>query len=257
MSKIIVIGEMSKIIVIGDIHGRAIWKKIIDDNPDADKFIFLGDYFDSHNKQYHPTRQLFNFNEILKIQTEFGRDKIILLLGNHDYHYLNNIEKYSGYNPMTYVNVHQPLLDAYNAGNIKIIHIEDNFLFSHAGVSEYWLYNISGLSELSLINDPETFDHRTLKWNDIIGYNAYGDTISNSPIWIRPYSLTKNKLKDFIHIVGHTTIPEDKMDENFYSMGEKYGIYLNDLLPHHYMIIENNIIKYEKIEFNGSDVMEA
>ena len=45
---------MSKIVVIGDIHGRAIWRKIVDDNPDADRFIFLGDYFDS--RQLHPPK---------------------------------------------------------------------------------------------------------------------------------------------------------------------------------------------------------
>ena len=247
---------MSKIVVIGDIHGRAIWKKIIDDNPDADKFIFLGDYFDSHEKKYHPTRQLYNFNDILNTQKELGEDKIILLLGNHDYHYMNYMEKYSGYNQTTYFNVHVPLMDAYNDGKIKIIHIEDNFLFSHAGVSKYWLDEISGVSDIMLINDPEIFDHRSLEWNAYVGYDNYGDTISNSPIWIRPYSLTNNKIDGYAQIVGHTSIPEDKMDENFYSMGEKYGVYLNDLLPHHYMIIENNIVKYEKIEFNGGEEME-
>ena len=44
---------MGKLVVIGDIHGRAVWRKIVDDNPDADKFIFLGDYFDSHEKKYY------------------------------------------------------------------------------------------------------------------------------------------------------------------------------------------------------------
>ena len=61
---------MSKIVVIGDIHGRAIWRKIIDENPDADKFIILGDYFDSHEKKYYPSRQAFNFKDILKKQKE-------------------------------------------------------------------------------------------------------------------------------------------------------------------------------------------
>ena len=36
-----------KIIVIGDIHGRTIWKQIVAANPDADLFVFIGDYFDS------------------------------------------------------------------------------------------------------------------------------------------------------------------------------------------------------------------
>ena len=40
---------MKKVIVLGDTHGRDIWKKIVEANPDADLFIFIGDYFDSFN----------------------------------------------------------------------------------------------------------------------------------------------------------------------------------------------------------------
>lgn len=248
---------MGKLVIIGDIHGRAIWKKIVKDNPDADKFIFLGDYFDSHEKRYHSSRQLFNFNDILKTQEELGEDKVILLIGNHDYHYLNNQERYSGYNQMTFFNVHQPLYDAYNSGKIKVIHVEDDILFSHAGVSEYWFEEVAAVSELELLNDPQTFNHRSLEWNMIAGYDTYGDTKSNSPIWIRPNSLISNKLKGYRQVIGHTWIPEKKMgDKEFWDIETEHGIYFNDLLPHHYMIIENGDIRYEKIVFDGKTNME-
>ena len=242
---------MGKLVVIGDIHGRAIWKKIIADNPDADKYIFLGDYFDSHEKQYHPTRQMYNFKDILKTQEELGEDRVILLLGNHDYHYFNNREKYSGYNQATYFNVHEDLDNAYKEGKIKIIHIEDDFLFSHAGVTEYWLKEVSFPNDLESLNDPKLFDFRTLEWNAICGWDDYGDTKSNSPIWVRPRSLITNKIEGYKQVIGHTTIPEKKMeDEEFSSIPEKYGVYFNDVLPHHYMIIENGKVRYEKVEFN-------
>lgn len=35
---------MNKIIVFGDIHGRPIWKKVLEKEYDADLIIFLGDY---------------------------------------------------------------------------------------------------------------------------------------------------------------------------------------------------------------------
>ena len=38
-----------KYILIGDIHGRTQWKKIVEKEKDADKFIFLGDYFDPYD----------------------------------------------------------------------------------------------------------------------------------------------------------------------------------------------------------------
>ena len=124
---------MGKLVVIGDIHGRAVWRKIVDDNPDADKFIFLGDYFDSHEKKYYPSRQVFNFKQILQLQEELGKEKVILLLGNHDYHYFNNSEKYSGYNQTTYFDANPLLKESYKNGNIKIFHVENDILFSHAG----------------------------------------------------------------------------------------------------------------------------
>ena len=68
---------MGKLVVIGDIHGRAVWRKIVDDNPDADKFIFLGDYFDSYEKKYYPSCHVFNFKQILQLQEELGKDKVI------------------------------------------------------------------------------------------------------------------------------------------------------------------------------------
>ena len=35
-----------KIIAFGDIHGRDVWKKVLDERIDeVDKVIFLGDYF--------------------------------------------------------------------------------------------------------------------------------------------------------------------------------------------------------------------
>ena len=88
---------MGKLVIIGDIHSRAVWRKIVNDNPDADKFIFLGDYFDSHEKKYYPSKQVFNFKEILKLQESLGDDRVILLLGNHDYHYMNSQKHYTGY----------------------------------------------------------------------------------------------------------------------------------------------------------------
>lgn len=240
---------MSKIVVIGDIHGRAIWRKIVDENPDADKFVFLGDYFDSHEKKYHPARQAFNFKEILKLQEELGEDRVILLLGNHDFHYYYFRAKYSGFNQATYFNVHEMLSDAIKTGKIKLIHIEDGVLYSHAGVTTYWLEGVSNTNDPNKLNfiDGE-FDIRTLDWNCDVGYDEYGDTISNSPIWVRPASLVKNKIDGYKQIVGHTVVWAEKFEE-MREIGEKHGIYVNDLLPHYYMIVDDGNVEYKKISF--------
>lgn len=244
---------MSKIVVIGDVHGRAIWRKIVAENPDADRFIFLGDYFDSHEKKYYPSRQAFNFKEILKFQEEQGFEKVVLLLGNHDYHYLNNSEKYSGYNQATYFNVTELLRESLKKGGIKLVHIEDGFLFSHAGVTNYWLNEVSNVNELEMLNTGE-FDMRTLAWNALKGYDLYGDTISNSPIWVRPASLVSDPLEGFQHVVGHTAVGVENM-ENSRNLGDDKGIWLNDMLPHHYLTIVDGKPEYKEITFETVEEM--
>ena len=83
-----------KIIVIGDIHGRDIWKEIV--KQEYDKVIFLGDYLDSYDLPVDKQRQ--NLIDILEFKAN-NRDKVELLIGNHDFQYLPGInETYSGYN---------------------------------------------------------------------------------------------------------------------------------------------------------------
>ena len=73
----------------------------------------------------------------------------------------------------------------------------------------------------------------------------YGDSINNGPLWVRPRSLQKDSLDDYIQVVGHThmkgkiTINEDKL-------------YFCDSLPNEYLVIENDefIIKELNNELN-------
>ena len=51
-----------KTVVIGDIHGRSVWKLIVNmEKPD--KVIFIGDYFDSFDIK--GVDQLSNFQDII------------------------------------------------------------------------------------------------------------------------------------------------------------------------------------------------
>ena len=48
-------------IILGDTHGRNVWKDIVFQE-EADRVIFIGDYFDSFD--IGPAEQMFNFKEI-------------------------------------------------------------------------------------------------------------------------------------------------------------------------------------------------
>lgn len=221
-----------KTLALGDIHGCNTWRKIIDlENPD--KVIFLGDYFDSFS--ISTEQQLENFRNILKLQETFPKDRVILLLGNHDYHYLVDGVTYSGFshNRKTVV---QPLLkEVVKENRIQIIHIEGKYVFSHAGITDYWLKEVAHLSAVEDI----TFDNlplSSLDWNDIQFPDPYGDTISNSPIWVRPDSLAQDAIPFFNQVVGHTH------GELILKLVSKRftDLFICDTLPKEYLILEDN-----------------
>ena len=54
-----------KTIVLGDIHGRNVWKDIVFQEQ-ADRVIFIGDYFDSFD--IGPAEQMLNFKDIIEFK---------------------------------------------------------------------------------------------------------------------------------------------------------------------------------------------
>ena len=81
---------MKKLIILGDTHGRTTWKEILNKEKEFDKFIFIGDYLDTH-ENITGEQQLENFKDIRKFK-EDNKDKVVLLFGNHDFHYLFSLD---------------------------------------------------------------------------------------------------------------------------------------------------------------------
>ena len=69
-----------KTVIIGDTHGRSIWKLIVNQEQDADRIIFIGDYFDSF--EISGVEQIQNFKEIIEYKKTSGKE-VIMLIGNH------------------------------------------------------------------------------------------------------------------------------------------------------------------------------
>jgi len=119
---------MNKTIFIGDIHGRDIWKHIVaKENPD--RVVFIADYFDSFN--ISTVEQLHNFKEIIEYK-ETSDKEVILLIGNHDYHYYPGGEIYSGYQHGAAPAIRQLLEE--NKHHLQMCYQLDNILCSHAGI---------------------------------------------------------------------------------------------------------------------------
>ncbi len=129
-----------KTLYIGDIHGRSVWKLIVEmEKPD--RVVFLGDYFDSF--EISAVEQMHNFKEIIEYKKS-GQAEVIMLIGNHDYHYFPEIgnQNYSGYQPTMAPSFGQ-LLDE-NREHLQIACMHDTILCTHAGVSSKFMDNVYG-----------------------------------------------------------------------------------------------------------------
>jgi len=131
------------ILIIPDIHARPFWKKAVEQNFDkVDKIIFLGDYLDGYPWEGFTRKDAIrNFDEIIEFKKEH-KDKVILLLGNHDLPYIDKRNFYT-----------RPRYDSSNAYHIEemfrshrsffqLAHEEyingKQYLFTHAGLIPLW-----------------------------------------------------------------------------------------------------------------------
>jgi predicted phosphodiesterase len=121
-----------KILTIGDIHGRTVWKNAPIEA--FDKVVFVGDYVDSFDKSNNEIYD--NLSEILNKKSE-NPGKIELLLGNHDVQYMYFPEnRCSGFRPEAQFDLTELFLK--NHSHFKVAYQHNNFLFTHAGLSQGW-----------------------------------------------------------------------------------------------------------------------
>ncbi|TAD87851.1 MAG: hypothetical protein EAY75_05820 [Bacteroidetes bacterium] len=196
-------------IALGDTHGRTYWKHILEQEPKANKIVFIGDYFDTF-EPISTDSQLANFLEILELKKQQPQ-RVVLLMGNHDFHYLPNAqETYSGYKHFLALLLQPYLQKAIDEQWLQICHVEPPFLFSHAGVSSTWCQNHhigTNLNPLAFTLAINNLLHTNLKaFAFAMGPNhsPYGDDACQGPLWIRPKSLFKDAVPGYTQVVGHT-----------------------------------------------------
>lgn len=225
-----------KIIALGDTHGRVLWKEIVSKEKDADKIVFIGDYFDTHY-DISVSQQIENFKEILELKKN-NMDQVVLLLGNHDFHYLKEAkENYSGFNPFKFVDINEILQPAVNSGLVQMCFKHDFYVFTHAGVTKTWAdtHNID-LDDLeNSINKVFNENKPAFRFEMGVNYDRSGDDITQSPIWVRIPSLYQDTIDDVTYVIGHTTLNELTISENIIGIDTigTSGEYLeiNDLIP--------------------------
>lgn len=193
-----------RIIALGDTHGRTSWKKITA-HEEFDKVVFIGYYFDTH-EDVSGEQQKENFKNIVQFK-KLNIEKVVLLFGNHDYHYLRTVnEAYSGYQEWERADIQDLLHPAIDDNLLQMCFVWQNLLFSHAGVTKTWCDNNRVQKDYLEQSINELFKYSSDSFSFTRGINCSmsGDDVEQSPIWVRPNSLLKDRMEGFIQVVGHT-----------------------------------------------------
>ena len=205
--------------IIGDIHGRDAWRQLV--REDAVN-IFLGDYFDPYDSDEDKAGEEEYANLLSIIRYKQEHPETILLLGNHDLHYLWH-EHYSRYNAEhaeRYAHLLSEHLHLFQAAYA----IGDRVLVTHAGVTRPWCelagiepnLSAAALAEAICQRMTDTEQRRryfttasTFEMGDYCGMSA-----TASPLWVRPQALVRHgelldaQQQPIIQVVGHTQVRE-------------------------------------------------
>lgn len=241
-----------KILVLGDIHGRDCWEDIINiENPD--RVIFLGDYVSTHY-DISEEDQIANLIKILAYKKD-NPNKVILLRGNHDMQHCGFAwAECSG----LYFKVYQWMSENCEMflDLTQWVHVEDDIIFSHAGISKTWFDENEFKSVEDINKEIPTckFAFTPCRWSDCTG------TSKTQPLtWIRPQTLILNALDNRTQVVGHTPVIQvcnitqearlESDDELLKKLEGAPDVWCCDNLPKGYLIIEDKQfkpIKYER-----------
>lgn len=132
----------NKTIIIPDVHGRTFWATAVLGH-EYDDIIFLGDYLDPYTSIEHITslEAIENFKEILSFKNKHS-DNVTLLLGNHDFGYIDpkiceSRRDWEHYNEIA--DVFEKNLDKFILATERTDQSGRRILFTHAGVQKGWL----------------------------------------------------------------------------------------------------------------------
>ena len=186
-----------KLIAIGDIHGRDQWKLIVE-QAKWDICVFVGDYFDSFD--IDAETQIKNFEAIVRFKVKSNKI-VVLLMGNHDLHYLVDNERYSGYqdNPR----IRQALKTA--SPHLTKICMFDQLLFSHAGLTKTWVTS-RGIDQKNIVNEVNSLPLDAFKFIRSEGFDDSGNNKEQGCMWVRPQSLREDFWGSTTQVIGHTQV---------------------------------------------------
>jgi len=194
-----------RIIIVPDVHGRPFWRKVLTNKEDT--IVFLGDYSDPYEfvEGYTHEEAIYELTDIVQFKKE-NRERVILLLGNHDAGYIDYKFISCRYSVKLYNEYHRLFTEDPNLFQMAYsITINDiDYLFTHAGVSPKWLsghhlaFTADALNK-AWLEKPNVFNE--------VGLMRGGKYMVGSPIWIDAEE--HDSVSPYVQIFGHTQQEEN------------------------------------------------
>lgn len=212
------------IITIPDLHGKNNWKHF--NIEDYDKVVFLGDYVDS-KEEVSDKKEIENLEEIIEFKLKHP-DKVVLLLGNHDIHYLY----YPLYRASSFNERIQNVLTALFKSHKDLFAYAfqmGNHLWTHAGVSNAWFRSHISVFEKLTKKDTRSeiasiLNEMELHYLDALASSSPtrgGSAPYGGILWADKSETVKDYLPLMHQYVGHSRVPAierigDEMSSIYY-----------------------------------------
>lgn len=248
-----------KILIIPDVHSRKFWLNAKEEIDNFDKIIFLGDYVDPYFDE--PVNTLYeNPYDCLKEIIDFknnNKDKVILLLGNHDLHYLwSNFPESTRYNRYLARDYYGVIVD--NSKLFNIGWLENDVIFSHAGITEFWKNKLAELldrKEYSYLDTGEflkninifKFDSKLRGILGMVSKYRGGYWESGSCVWadvrehiesVTDYTIIPKEYEECFQVFGHSRLKNKPLIYNTWACLDCRKMFIIDTITH-------EIIEYE------------
>lgn len=211
---------IKKIIIIPDVHGRKFWRKILKiKNPEDYIFVFLGDYLDPYPDEGILSAKAYGeFISILEFKKQYPNN-VILLIGNHDYHYINlyadRCSRFDRKNMSLFNSIFNKNKDLF-----QLTYATEDCLFSHGGLINKWLedYNlevydtpIEVSNYLNKLYNEGDENSDIKKGLQVVSFYR-GGYFNGSIIW---RDVREPINEDFYQVFGHTQLKDSYITDKF------------------------------------------
>ena len=216
-----------KIAIIGDLHGKNCYKKLLKDKIESfDKIIFMGDYSDDSWITFTDKEIVDNLKEVIEFKKKY-QNKVELLIGNHDFQYIVGYPTASRYRETYAKEMHQIFNE--NEKLFKMIFIANDYIFTHAGITNGWTNYIKKkykIEKIDINNIEEEINKGYAADKEdcnIVSFRRGGWNNFAGPLWADTEDLLEDAWTNYNQVVGHNRVKPRSVIKK-----ENYNIFLAD-----------------------------